>query len=156
MNTWIFQGNPRKFDVDSYLRSRTDILWTVGNNKIQNNIAVRDVAYIWRADGSVRGSGGIVAKGHVTDLPKPIPDDGSNLWHTEDGETITNRVAIHIDDVRLIPENGMLLRTELENHPVLCNLWILKWRAAILYQVKPEHARIIDELLNSHQLEGKQ
>jgi len=146
MNTWIFQGNPRKFDVDSYLRSRSDILWTVGNSKMQNNISVSDVAYIWRADGNVRGSGGIVAKGYVTDLPKPMADDGSNLWYTNDGNDIFNRVAIRIDDVRLSPENGMLLRTELEKHPVLCNLWILKWRAAILYQVTPEHAKVIGQL----------
>ncbi len=29
MTTWIFQGNPQKFDIDGYLAANRDIRWLV-------------------------------------------------------------------------------------------------------------------------------
>jgi len=149
MNTWIFQGNPKKFDVDAYLQNRSDIRWTVGNNKIQNSILLNDIAFLWRSDGDNPRSGGIIAKGIITIPPRPMEDDAQQLWKSSQKNTVINRVAIRIEEFRLSFKDGMLLRTELESHPVLRDLWILKWRAAILYSVTPEHAGILDKLWES-------
>ncbi len=43
-------------------------------------------------------------------------------------EPTTHRVPIRIDEVRLTPDDGMLFRTDLEEHTVLRNLSILHFR----------------------------
>ena len=146
MNSWILQGNPKRFDVDSYLGRQTNIVWTVGNTNMQRSIQKNDTVFIWRSDGFVRGSGGIVAKGLIVDTPKPLQDDAKELWTSKEGLGTSNRVKILLMDVRLTTEEGMLLRANLEDDLELSNLWILKWRASILYKVSPEHALSIEKL----------
>ncbi len=145
MNTWILQGNPRKFDVDKYLRRQTDIFWIVGNTKMQKSIQIDDMVFIWRSDGAIRGSGGIVAKGLIVDTPKPMNDDAVELWKTNEGKVTLNRVKVHLEDVRLTPEEGMLLKANLENDSELSNLWILKWRSSILCKVLEKHSLLIEK-----------
>ena len=44
---WIFQGNPARFDIDTYLRSRSEIVWTV--NQYEKDIHVGDRVLMWRS-----------------------------------------------------------------------------------------------------------
>jgi len=60
---WIFQGNPLRFDVDTYLRNWNPILWTIGPAGFAKKMSIGDYAFIWRSDGMVPKSGGIVALG---------------------------------------------------------------------------------------------
>jgi len=56
MKGWIFQGNPTKFKVDQYLLSKNEILWLVRPAKYANRIEPGDLAFIWRSDGSKKGT----------------------------------------------------------------------------------------------------
>ncbi len=113
---------------------------------MQKSIQIDDTVFIWRSDGAIRGSGGIVAKGLIVDTPKPMNDDAVELWKTNEGKVTLNRVKVHLEDVRLTPEEGMLLKANLENDSELSNLWILKWRSSILYKVLPKHSLLIEKL----------
>lgn len=83
MTVWIFQGNPRVFSVDEYLRTRRSITWTIRQEHYRDWILPGDVVYIWRSDGDTPRSGGIVAKGRTVTPPMLMDNDAPELW----GET---------------------------------------------------------------------
>ncbi|WP_186673918.1 EVE domain-containing protein [Sporosarcina sp. BP05] len=61
MNTWIFQGNPTKFNVDDYLLENDYIWWSIRQEHLVSDINLGDEVFIWRSDGANKGSGGAVA-----------------------------------------------------------------------------------------------
>jgi MoxR-like ATPase len=71
---WIFQGNPKRFDIDRYLRSRSEITWTV--NQYLKDVRVGDRVLMWRSG----ADGGVVAECEIIDGPSAkIADDGVEL-----------------------------------------------------------------------------
>ncbi len=146
MSTWIIQGNPKRFDVDAYLSRQSDINWAVGQSRLHRRIQVGDTVFVWRSDGWVKGSGGIVAHGAVTSAPQPMNDDAPDLWRDGQKTRLQIRIELHISDVRLTVEDGMVQRGLLERHPLLGDLTILRWRNATLYEVKDAHELALDEL----------
>jgi hypothetical protein len=72
---WIFQGNPKFFDVDQYLRSRTQISWSV--NQHQSKIQVGDKVLFWRSG----PDGGVIAECIVETRPvNEIQGDAPELY----------------------------------------------------------------------------
>ena len=58
MRTWIFQGNPNKFDIDGYLAVGTsEITWLV--RQYSSEIKPGDVVYIWRSSGGSKGKAAV-------------------------------------------------------------------------------------------------
>ena len=146
MSAWIFQGNPKLFDVDRYLmqhRHKNEIVWTV---RPKRRIERGDRAFIWRADGGVKFSGGLVAVGRVLSAPEFITDDAPELWRAgeQDATQPEWQVRIHLDEIRLTERKGMLRRVDLEKDPVLSGLQILHYRAVM---VSPVSTREEDALL---------
>jgi hypothetical protein len=149
MSAWIFQGNPMRFDVDAYLweaaKGSGDITWTVPDSA-RDQIRVGDLAFMWRSDGRKRGSGGLVAVGKVRSAPALSLGDKRPLYDYDEpgaskerqektremAEGIHLRVRIHLDEIRLLPEKGMLDRLELEADSRLGQLQILRFRAVTL------------------------
>ncbi len=80
MTSWIFQGNPRDFQIDKYINNNKEIYWGVRQYKGELKDTFCGVVYIWRADGDEKGSGGIVAKGKIVDYPRYMPNDAPELW----------------------------------------------------------------------------
>jgi hypothetical protein len=143
MTGWIFQGNPKKFDVDRYLLQKNNILWLVRPEKFSAKMGVGDKAFIWRSDGEIRGSGGIVAVGSVSGAPALLADDAPGLWHENIASKASVRVGLSISEKRLTAQDGMLPRTSLEEHPVLRNLWIPRWRSQTTYPLSPDEASLL-------------
>ena len=75
MNTWIFQGNSRIFDIDNYVKNHKYIWWILRQEYFFDKIQLNDEVYLWRSDGRKRGTGGIIAKARVVSLPKERTDD---------------------------------------------------------------------------------
>ncbi len=145
MSAWIFQGNPKRFDIDRYLlqqfRSTRELGWTVPKSA-QDQISVGDQAFMWRADGRVPQSGGLIAVGSVIASPSYLPGTVPSLW-TEDepaAKDIALRVGIRLDELRPTPQQGMVLRVDLENDPVLRSLRILHFRAVTISPVSVSEA----------------
>jgi 5-methylcytosine-specific restriction enzyme A len=63
MNTWIFQGNPRVFDIDNYVKNHKYIWWSLRQEYYFEKVQIGDVVFLWRSDGGQRGTGGIPSKG---------------------------------------------------------------------------------------------
>jgi predicted RNA-binding protein with PUA-like domain len=77
---WIFQANPEKFDIDTYVRGRTDIRCSVRQHK--DAIHIGDVVLMWRSG----SNSGVVAECIVTSEPsEQIGEDAPELRHGDPG-----------------------------------------------------------------------
>jgi len=146
MTSWIFQGSPSKFQVDRYLKSKNEILWTIRQREYEKDISVGDVAYIWRADGPNPGTAGIVAKGRIITLPSMMEDDEPDLWNLEPESMVDLRVKINIEEIRLTTTEGMLLKRELKEDAILNDMPIITTPRKTNYKLSPECASRINSL----------
>jgi len=60
INHWIFQGNPRLFDIDTYVQARDTVFWLVRQEHLAERMSIGDTVYLWRSDGAIPDSGGFV------------------------------------------------------------------------------------------------
>ena len=146
MMSWIFQGNPKVFRVDEYLRNQKIIMWTVRQKYFKDIISINDIVFIWRSDGNIPKSGGIIAKGRIISFPQEMEDDAPHLWIEQQEDTFALRVKIEIEDVRLNELEGMLNRIDLEKDDNVKDMRILSYRAETNYQLKPKHGKYIEYL----------
>jgi len=152
MTSWIFQGNPDRYKIDEYLQKTKDIYWSVKFPKHQKEVAIGDTVYIWRAQGSQKSISGIIATGTVTQECKTIdeiPDDpnlGDDLWIDPDDHGSGVHAGIHITEIRLNPESGMLTSSEMQEDPILSNLKILTSRVGTNFIIPDFQAKKLKEL----------
>lgn len=145
MRTWIFQGNPKLFDVDSYLSQFRLILWMVRQKHFASQMNVGDSVYLWRSDAGDVGSGGIVAHGTMVDIPKMLDDEEAAKHHSEPIDAKpTLRAKILLDSVQLRPPK--LSRVQLKNDPTLSGLSILQIANSTNFEVDSSQAERLDQL----------
>lgn len=149
MNTWIFQGNPKFFDVDTYIKNHKYIWWSVRQENFLDKIELDDQVFIWRSDGDKKGTGGILAQARVVSLPQESTNDEStnDYWRTQDDTSSYLAVKLKVLDIRFL--NGFISRLSLLEHPVLKRLLILRQRTQTNYLLLPEHAIELQNLWNS-------
>lgn len=149
MNTWIFQGNSRIFDIDNYAKNHKCIWWILRQEYFFDKIQLNDEVYLWRSDGGKRGTGGIIAKARVVSLPKERTDDenAKDYWHTDDWANPYLAVKLEVLEVRL--EDGFISRLFLLEHPVLKDLLIPRLRQQTNYLLPHEHAIELQKLWNA-------
>lgn len=102
MSTWIFQGNPKVFDIDNYVSKGGVISWNVKAKKHQDEIKLYDKIFIWRTEGKDKYRGGIIAYAKVV----------RTAYYDSDEDTMN--ADIEVLESRLDEECGMLLRTDLK------------------------------------------
>lgn len=136
MSTWIFQGNPTKFNVDDFLLENENIWWSIRQVHLAEHINLGDEVFIWRSDGGNKGSGGIVAKTKVITLPQDYTNDSSAEYWYEDvsGDTY---LAVELEVLEVEIEK-LLKRTVLLQDSVLKELPILKMRNNTNYLLEEE------------------
>ena len=149
MNYWIFQSNPKKFDVDNYIKDNKIIFWTLRQEHFKEYINIGDIVYIWRSDGTKPGSGGIIAKCKVIDLPtSQAPDDDKDYWIDKPKIKWHWYVKIEILEFRLTEEQRMIKRTDLKKDSNINNLAILKFANNTNYLLKKDEGEYIESLWN--------
>jgi len=142
LTTWIFQGNPDIFDIDTYLREYGPIIrWTVRQHA--NEIKVNDIVFLWRAQGRENLESGIIAKGVIISRPCEMDDDVPHLWRGgSPGREL--RVIIELLEIRLTRRDGMIPREYLLEE--LPKLKILRQPNQTNYKLPPEYACFISIL----------
>ena len=85
MNHWIFQANPDVFDVDTYLNTSDEILWSVKQVHYLERMGVGDKVFIWRAQGRRFQNRvyGIIAEGTISSRSHDEQADASGLWRSD-------------------------------------------------------------------------
>jgi hypothetical protein len=143
MATWLFRGNPRDFDVNAYLQAHRDIRWYVHQQLLIPEMHLGDPVYIWRSDGAFPGTGGIVAHGFLSGPAVVRLDRNFVTWLRKEPNISIPTVLIRLDDIRLTPRSGCLLRTEILQDATLRNLHAISMPSVTNYKLTAvEDARL--------------
>ncbi len=156
MNTWIFQANPKYFDIDRCLRSRKNIHWYINQKHFIDEVMVGDSVYIWRSENNCPGTGGIIAKGkinrpsftiHSTE-EDPSPDDSEFIVGEEDEEEKfpIGVCFFNVVEFRLSEKEGMITREELKDSIYTKDMLILKMPRHTNYKIESDVGDYINKL----------
>jgi len=147
---WIFQGNPKVFDIEDYLARYPELIyWRVP--RFQAEIAVGDRAFIWRAG----FESGLVASGVVVEAPGPAakvlhPEAlGDDLWFVEKPTNEEPKVGIKLDSVRLSAAEGMLPRAIFKDDPLLKESNIIRMPQSTVFRLEESERKRIEDLWGS-------
>ncbi|MFA4953831.1 MAG: hypothetical protein WC641_00800 [Patescibacteria group bacterium] len=143
MATWLFRGNPKDFDLNAYLQVHRDIRWYIHQQLLIPEMHLGDPVYIWRSDGGSPGTGGIVAHGILSGPAVVRPDSNFVTWLRKKPDVSVPTVLIRLDDVRLTPRSGCLLRSEILQDAILRNLHAIGMPSVTNYKLSAvEDARL--------------
>ncbi len=146
MNHWIFQGSPKRYDIDDYLARYPLVYWSCPT--MAKEMVLGDSVHLWRADPSP----GVVAEGVIAELPversKVLHPEalGGDLWFDPGDEPSTIRVGIFLNDVRLTPAEGMLTKNSLKKHPILSKSTIVLAPRRTVFRLKPQESQALNTL----------
>ena len=137
MTYWIFQSDPKIYDIHGALEEYDSISWVTRQHA--DEIHVGDAVLVWCAGDKA----GIYAIGQVISEPevRPSPDDPHWL-NPEDRKTPELRVTLAITK-RFHP----VLRKDLKDHPAMRDSQIIKARVGTNFRVTPEQWSAIIDLL---------
>jgi hypothetical protein len=144
--SWILQGNPKRYAIDDYLSSYHYIYWSAPTN--QRDFALADRVFIWRAGEQA----GAVAIGRVQELPVArhsvrYPEAlGDDLWVSTASPLPEVEVGIVIEEVRLTPEEGMLTRSALQEHPLMGKHRIIRTPQGTVFRLSAEEETVLEQL----------
>ena len=145
--TWIFQGNPKTFDLDDYLARYPELIyWIVPRYRAE--VAVGDRAFIWRSG----TESGVVASGTVVEAPVNGTEVlhpealGDDLWFADKPDVEGPKVGIALDSVRLSLAEGMLPRNVVKADSQLGKGTIIKMPNGTVFRLSDEECRRMDAL----------
>lgn len=144
---WVFQGNPNRFDVDDYLSRYTQLIYWRTNRYVKD-IAVGDPVFIWRAG----TESGAVAAGRVVEAPTPArsvehPEAlGDDLWVADEADPDELKTGIHLHEIRLSEEAGMVPRNEAKSDLVLCSSTIVTVPNGTVFRLSPAEVDALEKL----------
>jgi len=147
MQTWIFQANPDRFDVDAYLaNSSGEIVWAV--NQHASDISVGDSVFLWRAKGrDASRVSGVIAECKVIEPVADQPDDpeSQRYWNDpNDATSIASRVRLRLE--RVAKSKEVLKKQWLEDDSVLAELLILRRPTGTNFTVSERQAERLFDL----------
>lgn len=140
MRTWIFQSNPKIYDVGRAVRTLRKDTWLVHQHGA--DIHPGDCVYLWESGSNA----GIVGVAEVLDevsdrnMPK---ESESFVRDSKKLGGVQARVLIRINSV----VDPRLTRLEIVSHPELADLAILRQPQGTNFPVTPEQAKTINTLL---------
>lgn len=127
MQTWLFQANPKTFDIDGFLDTRpSTFLWSVTRNG--QRMGIGDRVFIWRSvGGDDEARSGIVAETMICEEPSNQPDDPDSqpFWGT--GDPTQAKLRVRLRTVRVVgAQKEVIQRKWTLEDPVLRDMTILK------------------------------
>ncbi|WP_221080695.1 EVE domain-containing protein [Alcaligenes faecalis] len=134
MKTWLFQANPDRFDLDSYLTANLEtITWVVRQHR--EEIAFGDSVFIWKAQGKSKAISGVVAECRVVSAVETRPSDvaSSKLW--DEDEELKSEPRVELLVIRVAHPQEVLKRDWLKVDPVLSQLAIFKMTQSTNYLI---------------------
>lgn len=137
MATWLFQGNPDKFDIDGYLAADlASITWLVRQHR--EDISIGDTVFMWKSLGAQKGLSGVIAECRVASAVQLQPDDAAAhpYWLQETSTAPEFRVELLV--IRTAKAKEVLKRDWLKADPILRDLPIFKMPQGTNFRV-PDH-----------------
>lgn len=133
---WIFQANPKYYDIDAALANLREISWSV--NQYKQSISPGDAVFLWKSGPEA----GIVAAATVLTAPAMIEQDGLEFAVQADKfDKPGLRVLLRIEDVYPVTLSRGVIRERLPD------LSILQSPQGTNFAITPEEAVVIREML---------
>ena len=137
---WIFQGNPKYYDVISAIKDLDFITWSV--NQYKNQIKKGDRAYIW-----VSGSeGGIIASGVIQSDPEIREDDEPDPYVVSERINTGENAVVDIKLTHKLTDT--IKRADLLADERLKNVSIINFSNATNFKLTTEQADVIDSIID--------
>ena len=144
---WVFQGNPKIFDIDDYVTRYPELIyWRTPRH--QSQIAVGDRAVIWRSGSDA----GAIAIGEVVEAPTPgtavkHPEAlGTDLWRAEEPDPTEPRTGIQLQEIRLTTEDGFLPRAVAKADSALASASLITMPNGTVFPLDPDQTSAIERL----------
>lgn len=147
VQTWIFQAQPRRFDIDGFFQTKPEeFLWLARQRA--GEIRVGDQVFIWRAvGGGDENKSGIIGEAQVIAGAAVISEDPNSLPFWRDGsDAVTPEMRVRVRLARIAKPNQLLKREWLRTDPVLTTLPILRIAQGTNYPISTEHAARLNAL----------
>ena len=148
-STWLFQGNPERFDIDDYLSRYSYIYWRAPRHK--GDIRVGDRCIVWRS--GVRS--GAIAVGRISESPQKMGEVnfpeclGEDLWRDSPDSPDTIKAGIEIDETRLDEDAGYIPRSVFVENQQLANSLIVRSPQGTVFRLEQNEAQEAFSLWNS-------
>ena len=142
--TWIFQANPKLYDIDGALSHLTEMTWQV--SAYNDQILPGDEVFLWKSGDEA----GVVAEATVLTPPSIMESSEEERRFAHDTEKFAGsqrRVRLRIDAVIKPPLSRDVVRADVR----LADLSIVKFSQGTNFAVTPEQAVVIRELLETNQ-----
>lgn len=150
--TWIFQGNPEKFDIDGYITDRKYIWWSLRQMHFEKEVRTGDEVFLWRTESGHPGSGGLIARGVVIGPPTMRTDeDAKQYWKCDDWKVAGLGVPIELEEVKLL--NGFIPRTSILQNKLLEDLHILRMANQTNYKISESHTTELHKIWGKSDVE---
>jgi hypothetical protein len=135
-STWIFQGNPDRFDLRGYLGSGLDrITWLV--RRYSDEIAIGDTVFVWQSAGTAKATSGVIAEAVVDSRPWVGPDheEAVPFWRDRQSALLPER-RVWLRLVNVAEPREVISREWLVSDPVCRTLLIIRQRTGTNFPVE--------------------
>lgn len=140
---WIFQGNPKYYDVVGAINDLDTITWSV--NQYKKQIRMNDKAYIWLSG----SEGGIIATGKIMCNPEIRNYNSSDPYLREELSKSDTYLAVDINIERKLTD-AIVSRATLLADERTKRLEILTYPGATNFRVTKEQEETIESIINNN------
>lgn len=137
---WVFQANPKKYNLKGALQELKQKTWLVSQHK--EDIGKGEKVYLWESG----PEGGIVAVARTLTDPLMMEADPAEQRYQIDTEKFSGeRLRVRIDIEKVLEKP--LKRAELETHPVLSSMAVIKSFTGSNFALTEEEAEALERLI---------
>lgn len=141
--TWLFQANPKHFDIDGYFATNpADFLWLARQRA--DEMDVGDAVFLWRAvGGGDRALSGVVAEAEIAKAPAVQPEDAAARFWVRGGgggDPAVPQRRVRLRLLRAAGNGGIVRRDAALDDPVLSGMTVLTARTGTNFLLRPEQA----------------
>jgi len=140
-NSWIFQANPKSYDIDAALHELSELSWLV--NQHADQIREKNKVFIWR---SGIGSGIVALATILTDPAMATEPQAEQHFNVEKSKFEGPRAGVRLRiDRRVVPT---LSRSTILREPKLASLSIITAPQGTNFPVRDEEAAVLLDLIS--------
>lgn len=146
-NSWLFQGNPQKFNIVGYLNHIEEgnhLLWSM--SRYYNEVKIGDIVYLWRSGSEA----GIVAKAIVIESPmeQNIDTASFDFIIDESQKSVAPRVKLKL--LKLVSSDKTFIKKNwLINDPICHDMHLLRNPMGTNFRLNNEQSERISDLINN-------
>jgi hypothetical protein len=139
-NSWIFQSNPEVYDLMAAVSALRGLHFRTRQHA--DEIRVGDVVYLWESGQQA----GVIAVSEVVEGPNMMSDDPAEgaFWKAPEMDAAQER-SVRLEIKHVLPQR--VLRRDLQKHPLLSGIQIIRSPQGTNFPLKPEEASALASMI---------